>query len=328
MSSSTSNFSPARILAQLLFHGLVLGAILLGFHQLANRHLARTFGPSTARQIAFGFETVARQPAFDCILLGNSRIYRGLNPSLLPGRAFNFAQDGDSYNHAFYKLVYLEQQHKLPKIVILGIDYFMFSQLDPARLSYYQAHFPARFTDDYRDFSRSQGERGRAFGQFENERLNAQLDCRYSKAFALLWQRHPAPRSLADNGQYRLESLQPAEGYRRSPYNPVRRSAERLPVQLAYFRKCLQLCGQHQLRVVLVMPPINGYELDAYTPEQRRNFWKALAELAPGAQVLSYARDTRFHLKDYADFTHLKLSATDRLSRILAEDLRSRDSRW
>ncbi|WP_461488949.1 hypothetical protein, partial [Pontibacter sp. HJ8] len=64
------------------------------------------YGPTTKAQIEQSFENALRKD-YDMLILGNSRIYRGINPEKFSTNAYNFAHDDDSYNQMYYKLKYV-----------------------------------------------------------------------------------------------------------------------------------------------------------------------------------------------------------------------------
>ena len=69
-------------------------------------YLLKHFGKiSTQDQLEISFNNVL-QKKFDLLMLGNSRIYRGLNPDKFSIDSYNFSHDNDSYNQLYYKLKY------------------------------------------------------------------------------------------------------------------------------------------------------------------------------------------------------------------------------
>ena len=62
---------------------------------------------NTAEQIKMSFENSIADN-YNCYFLGNSRIYRNINPEMMTTvKAYNFGHDNDSYNQMYYKLLYL-----------------------------------------------------------------------------------------------------------------------------------------------------------------------------------------------------------------------------
>ena len=79
----------------------------------------------------------------------NSHASFGVDPSVFKSRVYNFSHVNDSYNQCFYKLDYLDRKDKLPKVVILIIDYFQFGVFSDSRNYAYQNYFPAEYLSDY-----------------------------------------------------------------------------------------------------------------------------------------------------------------------------------
>lgn len=303
MNSSISSFK-----RKLVLHLSLFALFLLACPPLSSYWLRQKYGPGTGEQIGQAFQRVQTAPAFDTVLLGNSRIYRGLNPERW-GNSYNFAHDGDSWNQMYYKLLHLQQAGKLPRRLVLGLDYFSFSQLDSSRIEFYQKFFPPAFARDYWVAPPPQ-----RFGESLNLAGNAWMDRHFFQVFPLLFQPgETVQRTLSASGQYRIQA-DPKRPYLRSVYNPVRRDSRRLPVLVDYFRRSLTLARQQHIPVTLVMPPCNLFERQAYTEANRRDFWSFVAAEKGQARVISFETDARFHLRDYQDFTHLKLEAADRFS--------------
>ncbi len=73
-------------------------------------------------------------PAFDNILLGSSRVY-SINPrivsKLISGTTYNFGVGTATVEDHLGILLYLQQNHKLPKKLIVGIDFYTFNPDTP-----------------------------------------------------------------------------------------------------------------------------------------------------------------------------------------------------
>ena len=109
-----------------LFLGII-SVLIIAYCYLSTYTSTKYYGPNTAQQIKTSFENAVKED-YDCYILGNSRIYRGINPDRLEKvHAYNFAHDNDTYNQMYYKLVYLLKNNSNIDTVILGTDYFQFS---------------------------------------------------------------------------------------------------------------------------------------------------------------------------------------------------------
>lgn len=317
MSFSTSSSNHWKSLwLKLACHGLLFSATLGAFHVYSQSVLRRTLGPSTASQIRYDFETVTHEPAFDAILLGNSRIYRGLNPTKMGGRVFNFAHDGDGYNQDYYKLLYLQRVGRLPTHLLIGIDYFNFSVIDPTRRELYQPYFPAQFGLDYDSLNPPKP----GWGTTYNEQANLWVNKHFTQVFPLVLQgalsSGESTRSQSPEGQYRILSdpRNPKKAYVRSAYVPFRRNSYRTPMMVGYFERLLGLARQLNLKVALVMPPCNIYEQAAYSVQDKADFWDYVHRQAGTIPILDFEKDPDFTLQDYMDDTHLKVEAADRFT--------------
>ena len=63
-----------------------------------------------SEQLRVSFNNVL-QNDFDLLLLGNSRVYRGVNPDKLSVSSYNFSHDNDGFNQLYFKLEYLEKRN-------------------------------------------------------------------------------------------------------------------------------------------------------------------------------------------------------------------------
>ena len=73
-------------------------------------------------------------PRFDNIMIGSSRVY-SMNPTtvsnILGGTTYNFGVGTATVEDHLGILLYLQKQHKLPKNLILGIDFYTFNPDTP-----------------------------------------------------------------------------------------------------------------------------------------------------------------------------------------------------
>lgn len=294
---------------------------MLSYATWAPSLLESELGPSTSRQIAQAFHQVSSQ-SYPFVILGNSRMYRDLNPDAMQLNAYNFAHDEDSYNHEFFKLKFLEREGRLPPCLILGVDYFMFSELPASRALRYSSFLGPEFLKDYpssldgRFNELMSGTFANTFPDFV--RITAHKLSRRSIKPAF---------SLRQNGQYVLHSAPVDNHLLIRGFSQSRRSrdARRLRVQESYFEKLLSCAKEHSLRVFLVMPPSTSFERHTY--DQRavaENEAYLLRQVRPGVDYLNYFRDTRFPLTDFADTTHLNPEAADRFSKIVGAEILTR----
>src|SRR5688572_16880619 len=110
-----------QFITKSLFHFVMVVLILIAYVWIYDAVVPKWLGPNTKNQIAQSFNH-AKANAYPIVVLGNSRIYRGINPELFSIKTFNFAHDDDSYNQMFHKLMWLNSDSL--KVVVMGVDYF------------------------------------------------------------------------------------------------------------------------------------------------------------------------------------------------------------
>lgn len=279
-----------------------------GFIKFTDDKLIKLNGPSTEQQIRISFENVLKYE-YDTLILGNSRIYRGINPDKLSQKAYNFAHDNDNFNQMYYKLKYVEEHDKLPDTLIMGVDYFQFSFLSGSRNYIYNSVMPKEYMKDYkRDINK---EVNTILSTKQNEfmlrlkSLNKKIDETAKVPY------------LKENGQYiRFREAKKNE--------QAKRNSNRLPIQEKYFEKILKFCSDNNIKVVMVMPPTRKNELVNYTQETMDKFDNYFKS-KENEQVfyLNYSKDERFNLEDYQDKTHLNKEGADRFSEILNRDIQN-----
>ncbi len=252
-------------------------------------------------------------------------MYRDLNPDEMEFSAYNFAHDEDGYNHEYYKLKFLERQGRLPQYLIVGVDYFMFSELTTSRALRYSSFLGPEFFKDYQ---------GPQFNL--DSRFNTLMSVTFTNTFPdfiritarKLRRRDAEPAfTLRPNGQYvvrpaPVDSRQLIQNFSRST---LRRDAKRLNIQESYLEKFLTCSMENSIKVFLVMPPSTSFERNTYDQRALADSEAYLqSQVQPGVDYLNYFRDERFQLTDFADTTHLNSEAADRFSRIVGDEIRQK----
>jgi RNase H-fold protein (predicted Holliday junction resolvase) len=258
-------------------------------------------GPSTNDQINYSFENAVNRN-YDLLVLGNSRTYRGLNPEKLCTKSYNFSHDNDSYNQLYYKLKYLDNERKVFKYVILGVDYFQFSFMSNTRNYVYADYLGEGYLNDYDD----------NILKLKAQYYLGNID---PKKLLLFGSASNIP-SLKSNGQY----LKP--GFAKEG-DVIQRNIKRLKIQEGYFKKILQFCKEKKITVFLVMLPTRPNELKSYTTKQIEEFDRYIGKYTNKTDVyfLNYSLDSSYTTSDYTDITHLNESAADRFSAQLTDTL-------
>jgi hypothetical protein len=259
------------------------------------------YGPSTKQQIMSSFENVVKKD-YALVMLGNSRIYRGLNPDSFTLSAFNFSHDNDGANQMFHKLEWLIDQKKEFEYLILGVDYFQFSFLSDTRNYVYIDYLGAGYNEDYGD------------NLFELK-LKHHVSNANPLKFLLLKSVKGVP-CHRKNGQY----VKPG---RAKESDGIKRDANRLKLQETYFQKTIDLCVSKNITVFLVMPPARAKELNSYTKEEIMGFDDYLNNVTSKKNVfyLNYSRCDDFIMSDFTDITHLNEKAAEKFSKTLNDDI-------
>lgn len=261
--------------------------------------LERNIGPNVKQQITHSFENALSRD-FAILILGNSRLYRGLNPDVFSRTTYNFAHDNDSFNQAYYKLRYLYTNDKEIEILILGIDYFQFGHLSDSRNYMYGPLLGENYMNDYPT-------------QFEQ--LNYYLSLLNPKKVLHIFNKNELA-FLKDNGQY----IKPGKAKKD---NYAIRSAERIDLQIYYFEKILGFCRKHNIQVILVMPPVRENEIRSYPLGEIKEFNNFLRPyISDEVRYFNFSTDESFDYTDYTDLTHLNENAANRFSEKLNDSIR------
>jgi hypothetical protein len=274
----------------------------------AKQLLPISMGINTRGQIETSFYN-ALNKNYEILILGNSRMYRGINPDIFDLTAYNFSHDNDRYNQMYYKLVQIFKngKNKNIKFLLLGVDYFQFSKnIDTKNYVYAEL-----FGDDYmKDYPK----RPSIF--FE---INLLSGIRQTKSISKNMVRtlfnYRIPKKLPylkENGQY----IKDLKGAKES--DTVFREYQRIPLQEYYFKKILQICKNKNIIVFLTMPPTRKNELEFYPQEvieEYESFFRS--SLNENNYYLNYSTSNRFNILDFTDITHINSRAADRFSKIV-----------
>lgn len=261
--------------------------------------LIRAYGPNIQQQLNISFNN-AEQRQYEVLVLGNSRLYSGLNPDKFTQPTYNFAHNNDTYNQMYYKLKWVLSKGKKLKTVIVGVDYFQFSIFTDTRNYAYGSLLGSDYLADYPP--------SRYLVSYYKDLLKPY------KLRTLI--KDPIYKhDLKDNGQFlRLGKADPNDF--------IKRNFTRLPIQEKYFQKLLDECKAQRIKVYLLMPPLRDVELAQYNTEQVDEFKRFISTfLSEEVVYLDYSTDTNFTIKDFIDFSHLGSDGADKFSIILNEKI-------
>jgi hypothetical protein len=263
--------------------------------------LRSVYGPTVKEQIDRSFQNASRRN-YQLVVLGNSRLYCGVNPDKFEYTAFNFAHNNDTYNQIYYKLSWILERNKELQYVILGVDYFQFSILSDSRNYAYGRHLGQDYLRDYPAYH--------YLYSYVRETLHPY------KLKTLI--RDPIfKHDLKDNGQFIRRGVPKDEDF-------IKRNFSRLDIQIRYFEKILQTCEQNNIRVFLCLPPMRIEEIRQSSSEQIQDFNSFIAKYTKdGVRYLDFSRDSRFNKNDFIDYAHLSLAAADRFTAMLNDSIKA-----
>ncbi|MCA9049829.1 MAG: hypothetical protein KDA89_13930 [Planctomycetaceae bacterium] len=274
---------------------LLLSVPWLPFGLLFGRHfLERAKGPTFETQIDNSFRNAVTQE-YDMLFLGNSRIYRGLNPDRFAVPAYNFGNNDDTYNHVYYKLNWLREQGVSFRYLVLGVDFFQFSYMSRHRNQAYSKYFGDEYLADYTP--QPWADLG-----LKIRLLIRGLNPKY------MFMPNDGRTFQRDNGQY----VKPGTA---SPTDTAIRSAKRLPVQVAYFEKVLDDCRRHNVQVFLCMLPVRTEDLNCYRKGETEEFMKFIrGYVRDSVALIDYTYDDNYNIADFTDISHFNEAAAERFS--------------
>ncbi|MDE6386374.1 MAG: hypothetical protein K2L82_01055 [Lachnospiraceae bacterium] len=299
-----------------------LSVLLTAYCKLTLAASVKYMGENTEQQIERSFRNAVAGD-YNCYFLGNSRMYRGINPDMFTGvKAYNFSHDNDSYNQMYYKLLFLEEEKKEIDYLVIGTDYFQFSVYGDSRNYIYDRIFGLDYMKDYHTSIAEE-----IFSDivyfWKTKRNSAQFIMPYLKGEAASEQIN----HLKDNGQYVMYGTATDE-------DTVERYAIIRDLQKAYFEKIVDYCAAHDIELYVIMPPTRDEELSSYTKEDMDSFdlmiEETLGERFKGHYLNCSDLPEFKHYSNYTDITHLNEEAAERFSEYLngALDLKSRQQKY
>lgn len=257
-------------------------------------------GPNVEEQLQHSFSKAATRK-YDMVILGNSRMFCGVNPDQFSISTFNFSHNNDSYNQLYYKLMWLEKKQKKVINVILGVDYFQFGIFADTRNYVYSNYLGKEYDKDYPQ---------------KNYKLSYYKDLIKPEKIRALIDDDNEKHGLKENGQYVRLGTPKNEEF-------IKRDYKRKSIQEQYFEKIIQYCQTKNIKVFLVMPPLREAELKNYTPKELLAFDIFLKKYIDNNDVyyFNFSRDENFKWNDFIDFTHLNQQAADKFSNQLNDSI-------
>lgn len=261
--------------------------------------LKATNGPNVQEQLDMSFSNAAKSNC-ELLILGNSRLYCGINPDAFSHKTYNFSHNNDSYNQLYYKLIWLLNKGITPKYIILGVDYFQFSIFSDSRNYAYGPILGAEYLKDY--------------GK-KNYVLQDELVLLQPSTVRNLVKGPNYYQWLKPNGQY-VRTGTPKET------DFIKRNPERKELQVRYFKRILDVCMQKNIKVFMVMPPMRDIERNEYSEAQKTDFDEFIRSYTNQNVVyLNYSTDSTYKMNDFIDFSHLNQQSATRFSRELNKQI-------
>lgn len=284
---------------------LLVFGITLAIYHLEDRLAVKLYGPNTKTQITESFDNALKSNASNWIL-GNSRVYRGLNPDVMGKSWYNFAHDNDSYNQMYYKLKYLLDNNCKIDTLIIGTDYFQFSIFANTRNYVYDNLLGSDYISDYNKFCLKEYIDNLKRVIVTKQGLLYDISLNINK----LNQNRELPY-IRNNGQYINDTGTAKED------DFVDRDTTMLDIQKQYYEKILSACSKNKIKVVVLMMPIRDNEMKCYSTSFTERFDDYIHSTLKtnGYEGRNYINLSGLNeFKDYhlyTDITHLNSKAAD-----------------
>jgi hypothetical protein len=268
--------------------------------------LEAAFGMSVEKQINTSFAN-AKQRDYEILVMGNSKLYCGVNPDYFSLPAFNFSHNNENYNQIYHKLRWLESNGKKFKYLILGTDFFQFSFISDTRNYAYQKYFGPEYFSDY------------PTEDLDINTLKKKLEFLKPYKLKTLLQVPYVRHDLKTNGQF-VRRGSPGEE------DLVKRKFDFLDVQVKYFDKILLYCTQRDINVLICVPPMRSKEYDQFSKQQIQEF-KSFMEKRTRDNItfIDFSLNNNFGTNDFIDMAHLSQESavlfTELLNKKLSNDL-------
>lgn len=289
---------------------LVLFALLVYVYcRLASTVAVKYYGENIEEQIRKSFKNSIKDD-YNCYFLGNSRIYRNINPELFDSvNAYNFGHDNDTYNQMYYKLLYLINNGEKIEYLIIGTDYFQFSYLADARNYVYVDLLPSEYLADYPDSSTKVARRLDRIKRLWISKQNA------FTALLNYAMGNPPPNNIPyqkDNGQYCVEGTAKGD-------ETIQFDFSIMDIQYDYFKRIIELCVDENIDLYVVMPPLWEAMVESGTDEEFDKFNKMIIDSLKDTpyenQYINYCiLNGLSSYEDFSDATHLSPEVADTYS--------------
>lgn len=292
-----------------IFIILVYTILFIGMYNIVSSKILSVFyGLTSKQQIDKQFvDLTSQRDSIECIYIGSSKFYYGINPDIVIPRGYNFAHVNDSYNQAYYKLLYANDCCPNLRRVVICFDYVSFCVFSETRNYVYHHYFPKEYSLDYTN-------------NFYNNYIYPYLIGTKNLpkiVLSLMDQNRPQPPFLTNKGQYITYEKAHED-------DNIKYCTSIYDLQVSYFNKIVKFCFDHHLECVVVAMPIRDGEYWNYD----KAFIEEMNALAYNAQeqysclYLDYIRDKELlDVKLFCDVSHFNQYGADFFSRKLNVDI-------
>ena len=303
-----------RFIINISIFSIGVVCIVAAFMSFSRFFLKMTYGINTKEQIERSF-TQAKQSDANIWFLGNSRIYRGIDPSAIKtAKTYNFAHDNDSFNQMYYKFLWLEENNCTIDTLVIGVDYFQFGVCSDTRNYVYDYLFDEQYAKDYGRSSVSE-----KFFNMKREFLSVQGSS-YGAILKFLARGCKFPSAdelpkLKYNGQYVYNT-------KASPSDKTNRKCEMEEIPVRYFDYIVRKCTEEFIALYVIMPPVRDNELSCYSAKELDDFNKMIKSVLNkyGYHDCYFNYSNLPEFKDYTcytDITHLNSESAYKFTDLL-----------
>jgi len=282
-------------LLRLLIFVIILCAIIFQYKKSASKILTQRFGMSLENIIDRSFKLAVLRD-YDCFIMGNSRMYRGVDPDFIDVTSFNFSNDNDSFDKVWLKMMFLERNNINYKTLVLGVDYFLFSYIDDSRDYAYEKWFNDTSNEYLKRFKFYLDEYSNYQGWEKTKIIIESIDTlsKNPNLSSFAGFDYKENGHLLDTWHVALET------------DKVDRQYSVLEVQKKAFLNIINYCKKNKIKLFLVMPPVRKNEMRSYPDSIIQKFDNFFTSFnSKNIKYLNYSKDTHFLLEDYSDITHL-----------------------
>lgn len=287
----------------------IYSVLFIGLYNIVStKILSMVYGLTTKQQIDKQFaDLTSQRDSIECIYLGSSKFYHGINPNLITPCGFNLAHDNDSYNQIYYKLLYVNERCPKLKRVVVCFDYVSFCVFSETRNYVYHHYLPEEYCQDYSK-------------NFYNNYVYPYLigTKNLPKVIVSFINKNiPQPPFLTNKGQYITFEKAHDDDY-------VKYCTSIYDIQISYFNKIVRYCHDHHLECVVVGMPNRDGEYWNYD----KVFIAKIDDIVSKTQkdysctYLNYIRDKEFlEVNLFSDVSHFNQYGADVFSRRLNADI-------